>query len=749
MKILQLFKNRAKRAIFNAKTRNRFRNAKAFSSRHLKPVSPGLHHFFFETLKQYVKRKSIKHLISPAAHGIESSELFVCDEKNQHSAKILTVSIIVPNYNHERFLRKRLESIYGQTYRHFEVILLDDRSSDESVTVLEEYAHRYPDITRLIVNETNSGGVFHQWKRGIELARGELIWIAESDDFCSLDLLEKLVPFFDNDAIMLAYAKSIFVQGEAEDEIWNIHDYLSDIDKNLWNKSFVSSAHTLVNEAWAIKNILPNASSAIFRNAKNLPLLNDPQWQKMRICGDWIFYLHIIRGGLVAYTPEATNYYRLHDANTSVSTYSKDIYYQEYQQVAATLCRLYRIETNALERQREQLKSHWDTHMYDKNDEDFLALYNLNKVVYEERKPNIMMVTFALAAGGGETLPIKIANMLSAIGYGVTLVSLEQDDENPGIRAMLSSHIPLLKVHCIEKIEAIAVNMGIEVIHSHHAWVDMTLAALLNDNKEIKMVISTHGMYEMMSGKEFKEAMPLLINRVNKIVYTAEKNLLHFRSMPNADTLLVKIGNALDYLPITPVNKNLLGVHDDSFVVCLVSRAIPEKGWEEAIQSIKKAREISRRDIHLLLIGEGEEYTRLKSIVYEPYIHLLGFKSNIRDYFAASDLGFLPSRFEGESFPLVIIDCLYANKPVLASNIGEIRVMLQKEQLSVGAVFDLKNMRIPIDTVAAMIAKFASDKEYYHERSQAMPDILTQYDPREMISRYDSIYTELTRKDQG
>ena len=50
------------------------------------------------------------------------------------------VSVIVPNYNHARFLRRRLDSILAQTYQDFELILLDDASTDESLTILDTYA---------------------------------------------------------------------------------------------------------------------------------------------------------------------------------------------------------------------------------------------------------------------------------------------------------------------------------------------------------------------------------------------------------------------------------------------------------------------------------------------------------------------------------------------------------------------------------------------------------------------------------
>lgn len=97
------------------------------------------------------------------------------------------VSVIVPNYNHAPYLKERLDSIYQQTYQNIEVILLDDFSSDNSVEVLKQYARKYPHNTRLIVNEENSGKVFRQWNKGLSLAKGELIWIAESDDYCDVN----------------------------------------------------------------------------------------------------------------------------------------------------------------------------------------------------------------------------------------------------------------------------------------------------------------------------------------------------------------------------------------------------------------------------------------------------------------------------------------------------------------------------------------------------------------------------------
>src|SRR5215469_12732659 len=101
-----------------------------------------------------------------------------------------TVSVIVPNYNHARYLRQRIESVLGQKYQDFEVILLDDCSTDNSREILESY--RNDPKVRVVFNATNSGNVFKQWNKGVRMAGGRYVWIAESDDYADAGFLSRL-----------------------------------------------------------------------------------------------------------------------------------------------------------------------------------------------------------------------------------------------------------------------------------------------------------------------------------------------------------------------------------------------------------------------------------------------------------------------------------------------------------------------------------------------------------------------------
>ncbi|MBC7566521.1 MAG: glycosyltransferase family 2 protein, partial [Pedobacter sp.] len=93
------------------------------------------------------------------------------------------VSVIIPNYNHSDYLHQRIESVLNQSYQDFELILLDDKSTDDSTVIITSYRD-HPKVTQIIINEENSGNTFKQWEKGIAASVGELIWIAESDDWC-------------------------------------------------------------------------------------------------------------------------------------------------------------------------------------------------------------------------------------------------------------------------------------------------------------------------------------------------------------------------------------------------------------------------------------------------------------------------------------------------------------------------------------------------------------------------------------
>src|SRR6516225_1429789 len=120
------------------------------------------------------------------------------------------VTVVIPSYNHGRFLPRRFETILGQTYRDYEILFLDDGSTDDSLAVLERYKG-LPNL-RAFINRTNGGSVFKQWNRGVRAARGEYVWLAESDDASDPRFLQTLVELLDaHPRVGLAYCNSRYI----------------------------------------------------------------------------------------------------------------------------------------------------------------------------------------------------------------------------------------------------------------------------------------------------------------------------------------------------------------------------------------------------------------------------------------------------------------------------------------------------------------------------------------------------------
>jgi glycosyltransferase involved in cell wall biosynthesis len=683
--------------------------------------------------------KNGEHVVDGRFGGSIKAMLYQQDEPSDVFQPL--ISIIVPNFNHEKYLALRLDSIYSQTYQNFEVILLDDASTDRSIDVLTRYQKAHPQNTRLVVNENNSGGVFHQWTKGLQLAQGDIVWIAESDDWCSDNFLETLTPFFENEAVQLAYSRTVFMDASSGEPQWSINEYLYDIDPQRWAAPIIETANKIVAEAFAIKNIIPNASSAIFRNPGAMELLEDQSWQNMRTCGDWIFYLHLIRGGVLAYSPAASNYYRIHDGNTSVKSHDDDVFYAEHEIVARTVQQYYRVSPDVFIRQRKNLIAHWRETRSLFSEDAFESCYSLSRIESAAicRFPNLLMAGYGFCSGGGETFPVELANLMKAAGYNVTYLDCAQEPRNQDVRRKLRRDIPI--VSDIPHLEKIVSDFGIDLIHSHHAWVDSTILDILPEEGDVKTIVTLHGMYETINSVDLKFILPRLVKRSGRLIYVAEKNISALTAHKwNDEKKLVRIENALSVSEFEPVSRSDLGISEDAFVLMLISRAMEAKGWQEATDIVSAAREQSEKDIHLVLVGDGPEYDRLDAMQLPPFIHLEGFQGNVRGYFSCSDVGILPSKFRGESFPMVIIECLQAGRPIVVSALGDIPYMLSGADGPAGILVELDGFEINVSLWAEKIAHLASDRIACTSLQSRVFSAAQKFDSAIMIKKHNEVY---------
>ncbi|MDE5548972.1 MAG: glycosyltransferase, partial [Clostridia bacterium] len=99
------------------------------------------------------------------------------------------ISIIVPIYNVEKYLRKGIESIINQTYTDLEIILVNDGSKDNCLDICKEYANK---DSRIKIVDKPNGGLVSAWKAGVEVASGDFIGFIDPDDYIDEDYYQKL-----------------------------------------------------------------------------------------------------------------------------------------------------------------------------------------------------------------------------------------------------------------------------------------------------------------------------------------------------------------------------------------------------------------------------------------------------------------------------------------------------------------------------------------------------------------------------
>ena len=222
---------------------------------------------YTDALCHIVDNPTIAHTLAKSGQTIVREELsfyhYLFDLLEFAGSPLQKISVVVPNYNYGKYIRKRLRTIADQTYPIYEIIVLDDFSTDDSVNVIQNFLYQCELPFRFIVNDNNSGSVFYQWKKGAELAHGDFLWIAEADDLANTKFVETLIKFFLDPSVKLAYSQSQQIDQEGKVLAENYFDYTSDLG-DYWQKDYVIDGFDEIKRALCVKNTIPNVSGVIF-----------------------------------------------------------------------------------------------------------------------------------------------------------------------------------------------------------------------------------------------------------------------------------------------------------------------------------------------------------------------------------------------------------------------------------------------------------------------------------------------------
>lgn len=265
------------------------------------------------------------------------------------------VSVIVPNYNYAHYLAQRLESIFAQTVQDFELIYLDDASTDNSDEVLA----RFDTDGRLqqFHNEVNGGNVFKQWNKGVREAKGKYIWLAEADDFAAPTLLENLLAKLEADSrIGLAYCGSLVVDENGQ-VIERAEDWLDHLDTQRWQHDFRNTGQSECARYLVHRNTIFNASAVMFR--RELFEKIGYAEESYRLSGDWITWVRMLLLSDIAYVSQPLNYFRRHSQTVRNQVEQSALRVLENYGIVAELLQATPVHENDREQVFDSLVEEW------------------------------------------------------------------------------------------------------------------------------------------------------------------------------------------------------------------------------------------------------------------------------------------------------------------------------------------------------------------------------------------------------
>ena len=646
--------------------------------------------------------------------SVEEKSLEIFSIVNKIINPNVEISVIIPNYNHAKYLDERIKSILNQSMGNIEIIILDDKSQDNSIDVIKKYIT--DKRVSVLINQTNSGSVFKQWIKGIERANSDIIWIAESDDKCENNFLELILEKFKDKNIQLVYSQSKIINGKNVIVAKDYTYYTDELSKTKWRKDYTNNLVQELEDGLAIKNTIPNASAVVFRKFNFEDYYEDIK--DMTISGDWFFYLNCLKNGDIAFISKALNYHRRHPQSV-VSKNEKNIkFINEIIKIQKHVLANYTLPMSVIKKMKTHINNEID------------RLFDVKEA--EENKKNldyfpsltIMLAISEFNYGGGEIFPIRLANALKKSGVNVIVLNIEHQPTHPDVINMLDKSIKVVSVKSWKnkknELKNIVNKYDIDAIYSYVWWADKFMVNNIED-LNVLWGVCMCGCYENLTQSpnidpDFNKLMPKIIQRVDKFLYLTKKNLVTFNKypLPNKEKLIqVYIGYEPKY-SIKPIDSKKLGISNESFVFGLIARAIPEKGWQSSIDLVIALRK-KGYTCDLILCGESE-YSKKLQLKYNKYkyIHFIGYVKETAEWIKIFDIGLLPSFFPSEALPNIIIEYLAYGKPVIGTNIGEIPQMIKSSKGNAGKIVGYDSVgEASLDEMLTFAIDVMDNKEQY------------------------------------
>lgn len=205
------------------------------------------------------------------------------------------ISIALCTYNGERYLKEQIDSILAQTYKHTEIVVVDDCSSDNTIALLKEYTQKAN--LRYVINEKNQGFV-KSFERAISLCEGEYILLSDQDDVWETHKIKTLLDALNNHILVYSNAKLV-------------DEYLAPLGKDLLDSHKINCFSGSNNKAFVFKNCISGNTMMFRKELKDLCL---PFPHAISFHDVWIAFVAATCGS-IGYVNQTLILYRQHACN--------------------------------------------------------------------------------------------------------------------------------------------------------------------------------------------------------------------------------------------------------------------------------------------------------------------------------------------------------------------------------------------------------------------------------------------------
>lgn len=372
----------------------------------------------------------------------------------------------------------------------------------------------------------------------------------------------------------------------------------------------------------------------------------------------------------------------------------------------------------------------------------------------------IFIISETLTAGGAEWFSLRLANALQENGNEIFFFVLRPDLINDKLKNKFPQlslvTLPLNQMKWLVQLDRVVkkltgkyqlvewANVKLvkryikqyhpDVIHGHLIESDL-VAVKANTGDYAHNVTTVHGDYiGALKADERKNEIQLLLNKLSGVaVISDEQKRILVEYAPVIIPKLKKIYNGYP-LPAKGFNEPDNAV----FTFGMVARGVPQKGWKPLIEAFSMMED---NNIQLLLYGESDYLDTLKKECKDERIVFAGFTDDPLQAISKMHVGLLPSYFTSESLPTTVIEYLALEKPVIATNVGEVKNMIKDEQGNdAGILIDEIDDVKMIQPLYQAMKKMLEDKAFYQTKKSFCKAAFQKFSMEKCIDSYMQLY---------